>query len=66
MVGGRKFFSETQGPENPQNRIQARQQPSFVIYVTTPQPVSNASQRLAQERKSQLRAIQGRSTSGGW
>jgi hypothetical protein len=29
-----------------------------VIYVTTPQPVSNASQGLAQERKSQLRAIQ--------
>ena len=28
-----------------------------MIYVTTGQPVSNASQRLAQERKSQLRVI---------
>src|SRR5262249_36486289 len=36
----------------------ARQKPSFVINMTTCQPVSNASQRLAQKRKSQLRAVQ--------
>lgn len=49
MVGEEKFFSETQGPENLQNRSQPRQRPSFVIgRIAARQPVSHASVRFVE------------------
>jgi hypothetical protein len=59
MVGGRKFFSETQGPDNLQNRSQPRQKPSFVIgLIAARLPMSDASKRLAQKAKGRLGVVQ--------
>lgn len=56
---GREIFSEPQGPENLQNRSQPRQRPSLMIdWITGCQPASHASERLAEKRKSRLRAVQ--------
>jgi hypothetical protein len=58
MVGG-EIFSEPQGPENLQNRSQPRQRLSWVIRRNTRcQPVSDADERLAEEGKSRLGAVQ--------
>ena len=53
------IFSETQGPEDWQDRSQPRQRPCFGIgLLTARQPVSYAGQRLAGKRKGQLGKIQ--------
>ena len=58
MVGG-EIFSETQGPENLQNRTQPRQRPSVVIgRTTTRPPLRHASERLAEKGKGRLGAVQ--------
>ena len=58
MVGG-EMFSETQGPENLQNRSQPRQRLSLRIgRITARQPVSHAGERLAKKRNGWLRAVQ--------
>src|SRR6266481_1842841 len=58
MVGKGKF-SDTQGPEDLQNRTQPRQRPSFVIgLITARQPWSHASERLAEKGKGRLGAVQ--------
>lgn len=58
MVGG-EIFSEPQGPEDVQNRSQRRKRLSLVIgRITWRQPVSDADERLAEERKSRLGAVQ--------
>jgi hypothetical protein len=55
----RELFSETQGPENLQNRSQPRQSPSFAIgRVAVRQPVRDAGERLTEKRKGRLRAVQ--------
>ena len=55
----RKIFSEPQGPENLQNRIQPRQRPSLGIgRITTRQPVSHVGERLVEKRKSRLGVVQ--------
>ena len=60
MVGGRRYFSETQGRrENLHNRNQPRQKPSLVIgLITACQPVTHAGKRLAQKGRGQLGALQ--------
>ena len=59
MVGEEKFFSETQRPENLQNRSQPRQRPSFVIgRIAACQPVSHASECFAEKGKCRLRVVQ--------
>ena len=56
---GEEIFSETQGPENLENRSQPGQRPSSRIgRVTRHQPVSNAGERLAEKGKSRLGAVQ--------
>jgi hypothetical protein len=51
-------FSETQGPENLQNRSQPRQRPSFAIGpIAVRQPVSHAGKRLAEKGKCWLGAV---------
>jgi hypothetical protein len=58
MVGG-EIFSETQGPENLQNRSQPRQRPSLVIDgIAVCQPVSHAGERLAEKGKCRLGTVQ--------
>jgi hypothetical protein len=58
MVGKGKF-SDTQGPEDLQNRTQPRQRPSLVIgRITARQPLSHASERLAEKGKGRLGAVQ--------
>ena len=58
MVGG-EIFSATQGPEDLQNRSQPRQRPSFAIgLIAARQPVSDAGERLMEEGKSWLEAVQ--------
>src|SRR6266853_6183516 len=58
MVGKGKF-SDTQGPEDLQNRTQPRQRPSFVIgLITARQPWSHASERWAEKGKGRLGAVQ--------
>jgi hypothetical protein len=57
MVGG-EIFSETQGPENLQNRSQPTQRPSSVIsWITRRQPVSDTRECLQEKGKSRLRAV---------
>ena len=57
MVGG-EIFSESQGPENLQNRSQPGQRPSLVIgWITRRQPVSHAGERLLEKGKSRLGAV---------
>ncbi len=66
MVGEEKFFSETQGPENLQNRSQPKQRPSFVIgLIAARQPVSYASERFAEKRKGRLGVVQPVGLGGG-
>ena len=56
---GEEIFSETQGPEDLQHRSQPRQRPSFAIgLIAARQPVSDAGERLAEEGKSWLGAVQ--------
>lgn len=56
---GEEIFSEPQGPENRENRIQPRQRPSSRIgRVTRHQPMSNVGERLAEKRKSRLGVVQ--------
>jgi hypothetical protein len=56
---GEEIFSEPQGPENRENRIQPRQRPSSRIgRVTRHQPTSNVGERLAEKRKSRLGVVQ--------
>jgi len=58
-VGGRKKLSETQGPEDLQNRSQPRPQPSRGIgLIATRQPVNHADERLAQKCSCRLRVVQ--------
>lgn len=58
MVGG-EIFSEPQGPQDLQNRIQPRQRLSLLIrWSTARQPVSHADERLAEKGKSRLGAVQ--------
>ena len=58
MVGKGKF-SDTQGPEDLQNRTQPRQRPSLVIgRITARPPWSHASERLAEKGKGRLGAVQ--------
>ncbi len=58
MVGKGKF-SDTQGPEDLQNRTQPRQRPSLVIgRITARPPLSHASERLAEKGKGRLGAVQ--------
>src|SRR6266403_3251108 len=58
MVGKGKF-SDTQGPEDLQNRTQPRQRPSLVIgRITARPPWSYASERLAEKGKGRLGAVQ--------
>ena len=58
MVGG-EIFSETQGPENLQNRSQPRQRRSFVSgRVAARQPMNEAGERLTEKGKSRLGAVQ--------
>ena len=57
MVGEGKILSETEGPENLQNRSQPRQ--SFgICLIAGLQPMSNAGEYLAQEGMSRLRWVQ--------
>jgi len=57
MVEGRKILSETEGPEDLQNRSQPRQR--FVIrLIVACQPMSGAGECLAQEGTSRLRRVQ--------
>ena len=59
MVGEEKFFSETQGPENLQNRSHPGHRPSFVIgWITRRQPVSHASERFTEKGKGRLGMVQ--------
>lgn len=59
MVGG-EIFSETQGPENMQNRSQPRQRLSLVIgRINRCQPGSDAGERLTEKGKSRLGTVQG-------
>jgi len=59
MVGGRKFFSESQRPEDGQNRSQPRQKASRLItLIDAPQPVSYAGERLAGKGKDRLGRVQ--------
>ncbi len=56
---GEEIFSEPQGPENRENRIQPRQRPSSRIgRVTRHQPMCNVGERLAEKRKSGLGVVQ--------
>ena len=58
MVGKGKF-SDTQGPEDLQNRTQPRQRPSLVIGgIAARPPLSHASERLAEKGKGRLVAVQ--------
>ena len=58
MVGA-EIFSETQGPENLQNRSQPRQRPSLVIGgIVVCQPVSHTDKRLAEKGKCRLGTVQ--------
>ena len=58
MVVG-EIFSETQGPENLQNRSQLRQKPRLVIgWITARQPVSYGGERLMEKGKCRLGAVQ--------
>ncbi len=58
MVGKGKF-SDTQGPEDLQNRTQPRQRPSLVIgRITARPPWSHASERLAEKGKGRLGTVQ--------
>ncbi len=57
MVGG-EIFSETQGPENLQNRSQRTQRLSLVIgWITRRQPVSDTRECLPEKGKSRLGAV---------
>ena len=57
MVGERKILSETEGPEDLQNRSQPRQR--FVVrLIVACQPLSGAGECLAQEGTSRLRRVQ--------
>ena len=59
MVGEEKFFSETQGPENLQNRSHPGQRSRLVISrIAARQPVSHASERLVEKRKGRLGVVQ--------
>ena len=54
-----KIFSEPQGPENLQNRSQPGQRPNLVNGgIATRQPVSHAGERLMEEGKCRLGAVQ--------
>jgi hypothetical protein len=56
---GEEIFSEPQGPENREKRMQRRQRPSPRIgRVTRHQPMSNVGERLAEKRKSRLGVVQ--------
>ncbi len=58
MVGKGKF-SDTQGPEDLQNRTQPRQRPSLVIGgIAARPPLSHAGERLAEKGKGRLGAVQ--------
>jgi hypothetical protein len=58
MVGG-EIFSDTQGPENLQNRSQPTPRLSLRIgRITARQPLSHAGERLAEKGKSRLGAVQ--------
>jgi len=57
--GGKGFFSETQGPEDLQNRSYPGPWPRFLRdLITARQPVSEASAGLAEKRKRGLRTVQ--------
>ena len=56
---GEEIFSEPQGPENRENRIQPRQRSSSRIgRVTRDQPAGNVGERLVEKRKSRLGVVQ--------
>ena len=58
MVGPANFFSKAQWPKNLHNRSQPTHQASFVIApITTPPPIGNPSQRLAEKGEHKLRAV---------
>src|SRR6266568_655416 len=58
MVGKGKF-SDTQRPEDLQNRTQPRRRPSLVIgRITARPPLSHASECLAEKGKGRLRTVQ--------
>jgi hypothetical protein len=67
MVGERKIPSETEGPEELQNRSQPRRRLVFRLVVAC-QPMSGAGECLAQEGTSRLRRVQavGPATESGW
>jgi hypothetical protein len=66
MVGERKIPSATEGPEDLQNRSQPRQR-LVVRLIVACQPMSGASECLAQEGTSRVRRVQavGPATEGG-
>src|SRR5215469_5078874 len=56
---GEEIFSATQGPENLQNRRHPRESLRLVIgRITRCQPMSDAGERLAEERKGRLGGVQ--------
>lgn len=55
--GERKFLSETEGPEDLQNRSQPRQR-LVIRQVVVRQPMRGAGEYLAQEGTSRLRRVQ--------
>ena len=66
MVGGRKIFSEPEGPEDLQNRSQPRQGPGVGISLAAPrQPMSEAGERLAQKGTGGLGRVQAASPAAG-
>ena len=52
------FLSESQGPEDKQNRCQPRAKPSFMIALIAWPAVGHTGKRVLQKRKGRLRGIQ--------